>query len=61
MIKTAEGSDLETKKIKLLLNKRVTKLNVEDHSVMLDDGSVIYYNKVNLHAFFFFFDKPICE
>lgn len=55
MIKTAEGSDLETKKIKLLLNKRVTKLNVEDHSVMLDDGSVIYYNKVNLHAFFFSF------
>ncbi|EIE85142.1 hypothetical protein G6F46_003072 [Rhizopus delemar] len=48
VIKTAEGSDLESKKIKLLLNKRVTKLNVEDHSVMLDDGSVIYYNKVLL-------------
>jgi programmed cell death 8 (apoptosis-inducing factor) len=60
VIKTAEGSDLETKKIKLLLNKRVTKLNVEDHSVILDDGSVIYYNKVNLQSFFLF-DKLICE
>lgn len=48
LIKSAEGSDLETKKIKLLLNKKVTQLNVEDHTVTLDDGSTIYYNKVLL-------------
>lgn len=47
MIEDASGSDLQTNKIKLLLNKRVTKLNVEDHTVTLADGSMIYYNKVN--------------
>lgn len=39
---------METSKIKLLLNKSVSKLNVEDHTVTLNDGSVIYYNKVLL-------------
>ncbi|GAA5810957.1 hypothetical protein MFLAVUS_004385 [Mucor flavus] len=48
VIEDASGSDLETEKIKLLLNKSVSKLNVEDHTVTLDDGSVIYYNKVLL-------------
>ncbi|CAO3692961.1 unnamed protein product [Rhizopus microsporus] len=48
IIQDASGSDLESSKIKLLLNKRATKLNVEDHTVTLDDGSVIYYNKVLL-------------
>ncbi|KAI7901681.1 apoptosis-inducing factor, mitochondrion-associated, C-term-domain-containing protein [Cokeromyces recurvatus] len=48
VIQDASGSDLETPKIKLLLNKTVTKLNVEDHTVTLDDGSMIYYNKVLL-------------
>ncbi|GAA5795408.1 hypothetical protein HPULCUR_000765 [Helicostylum pulchrum] len=48
VIKDASGSDLETEKIKLLLNKSVSKLNVEDHTVTLNDGSVIYYNKVLL-------------
>lgn len=47
VIEDASGSDLQTNKIKLLLNKRVTKLNVEDHTVTLADGSMIYYNKVN--------------
>lgn len=46
VIKDASGSDIVTDKIKLLLNKSVAKLNVEDHTVTLDDGSVIYYNKV---------------
>ncbi|ORX63144.1 hypothetical protein DM01DRAFT_1331217 [Hesseltinella vesiculosa] len=44
----ASGSDVESEKIKLLLNKPVTKLNVEDHTVTLADGSVIFYNKVLL-------------
>ncbi|KAI7858497.1 apoptosis-inducing factor, mitochondrion-associated, C-term-domain-containing protein [Circinella umbellata] len=48
VIEDASGSDLQTNKIKLLLNKQVTKLNVEDHTVTLADGSVIYYNKVLL-------------
>lgn len=48
VIEDASGSDLETEKIKLLLNKTVSKLNVEDHTVTLNDGSVIYYNKVLL-------------
>jgi programmed cell death 8 (apoptosis-inducing factor) len=48
LIEDASGSDLETTKTKLLLNKSVTKLNVEDHTVTLNDGSVIYYNKVLL-------------
>ncbi|PHZ08571.1 apoptosis-inducing factor 1, mitochondrial-like protein [Rhizopus microsporus ATCC 52813] len=48
IIQDASGSDLESSKIKLLLSKRATKLNVEDHTVTLDDGSVIYYNKVLL-------------
>ncbi|KAI8638177.1 apoptosis-inducing factor, mitochondrion-associated, C-term-domain-containing protein [Parasitella parasitica] len=48
LIEDASGSDIETNKIKLLLNKSVSKLNVEDHTVTLDDGSVIYYNKVLL-------------
>ncbi|KAI9303582.1 apoptosis-inducing factor, mitochondrion-associated, C-term-domain-containing protein [Cunninghamella echinulata] len=48
IINDASGSDLETDKIKLLLGKPVTKLNVEDHTVTLADGSVIYYNKVLL-------------
>lgn len=48
LIKDASGSDIETNKIKLLLNKSVSKLNVEDHTVTLNDGSVIYYNKVLL-------------
>ncbi|KAG2204555.1 hypothetical protein INT47_012614 [Mucor saturninus] len=48
IIKDASGSDLESEKIKLLLNKSVAKLNVEDHAVTLNDGSVIYYNKVLL-------------
>ncbi|KAI9261027.1 apoptosis-inducing factor, mitochondrion-associated, C-term-domain-containing protein [Sporodiniella umbellata] len=48
LIKSAEGSDVETKKIKLLLNRKVTQLNVEDHTVTLNDGSVVYYNKVLL-------------
>ncbi|KAI8058795.1 apoptosis-inducing factor, mitochondrion-associated, C-term-domain-containing protein [Thamnidium elegans] len=48
IIKDASGSDIETDKIKLLLNKSVSKLNVEDHTVTLDDGSVLYYNKVLL-------------
>ena len=46
VIEDASGSDLQTNKIKLLLNKQVTKLNVEDHTVTLADGSIIYYNKV---------------
>lgn len=46
IIEDASGSDVETEKIKLLLNKSVTKLNVEEHTVTLNDGSVIYYNKV---------------
>lgn len=46
VIQDASGSDLETTKTKLLLNKSVTKLNVEDHTVTLNDGSVIYYHKV---------------
>jgi hypothetical protein len=36
----------ETTKIKLLLQKTVNKLDVEAHTVELDDGSVIEYNKV---------------
>ncbi|KAI8359064.1 apoptosis-inducing factor, mitochondrion-associated, C-term-domain-containing protein [Choanephora cucurbitarum] len=48
VIKDASGSDKDTKKIKLLLQKTVTKLDVEDHSVTLNDGSIIYYNKVLL-------------
>lgn len=48
MIEDASGSDIETNKVKLLLNKSVSELNVEDHSVTLNDGSVIYYNKVLL-------------
>ncbi|CEP07392.1 hypothetical protein [Parasitella parasitica] len=48
LIEDASGSDIETNKVKLLLNKSVSKLNVEDHTVTLDDGSVIYYNKVLL-------------
>ncbi|KAI8149749.1 apoptosis-inducing factor, mitochondrion-associated, C-term-domain-containing protein [Fennellomyces sp. T-0311] len=48
LIEDASGSDLQSSKIKLLLNKPVTKLNVEDHTVTLADGSVIYYNKVLL-------------
>ncbi|KAI8072156.1 apoptosis-inducing factor, mitochondrion-associated, C-term-domain-containing protein [Gilbertella persicaria] len=48
VIEDASGSDKETTKIKLLLNKSVTKLNVEDHNITLNDGSVIYYNKVLL-------------
>ncbi|CAO3657770.1 unnamed protein product [Umbelopsis ramanniana] len=38
----------ETTKIKLLLQKTVNKLDVEAHTVELDDGSVIEYNKVLL-------------
>ncbi|KAF7732580.1 Apoptosis-inducing factor 1, mitochondrial [Apophysomyces ossiformis] len=45
VIKDASGSDVETTKTKLLFNQ-VTGLNVEDHTVTLKDGSVIYYNKV---------------
>ncbi|ORZ14240.1 hypothetical protein BCR42DRAFT_329796 [Absidia repens] len=48
IIEDASGSDVPTDKIKLLLNKSVTKLNVEDHTVTLIDGSIIYYNKVLL-------------
>ncbi|KAI8098957.1 uncharacterized protein BX664DRAFT_320016, partial [Halteromyces radiatus] len=48
ILEDASGSDLSTEKIKLLLNKPVTKLNVEDHTVTLADGSIIYYNKVLL-------------
>ncbi|KAI8889867.1 FAD/NAD(P)-binding domain-containing protein [Backusella circina FSU 941] len=48
VIKDASGSDIETNKTKLLLGKPVTKLNVDDHSVTLSDGSVIYYHKVLL-------------
>ena len=51
VIEDASGSDLQTNKIKLLLNKQVTKLNVEDHTVTLADGSVIYYNKVFLRTY----------
>ncbi|CDH58611.1 apoptosis-inducing factor mitochondrial [Lichtheimia corymbifera JMRC:FSU:9682] len=47
VIPDASGSDLQTSKIKLLFNK-VSKLNIEDHTVTLADGSVIYYNKVLL-------------
>ncbi|KAI9319864.1 apoptosis-inducing factor, mitochondrion-associated, C-term-domain-containing protein [Dichotomocladium elegans] len=47
VIADASGSDLQTNKIKLLF-KKATKLNVEDHTVTLEDGSVIYYNKVLL-------------
>lgn len=52
VIEDASGSDLETEKIKLLLNKSVSKLNVEDHTVTLDDGSVINYNKVRYNTEF---------
>ncbi|KAG0191014.1 Apoptosis-inducing factor 1, mitochondrial [Apophysomyces sp. BC1034] len=45
VIDNAAGSDLETTKTKLLFNQ-VTGLNVEDHTVTLKDGSIIYYNKV---------------
>ncbi|KAI8331781.1 apoptosis-inducing factor, mitochondrion-associated, C-term-domain-containing protein [Chlamydoabsidia padenii] len=48
IIEDASGSDDLTDKIKLLVNKPVTKLNVEDHTVTLADGSIIYYNKVLL-------------
>ncbi|KAI9486709.1 MAG: apoptosis-inducing factor, mitochondrion-associated, C-term-domain-containing protein [Benjaminiella poitrasii] len=48
VISDASGSDLKTTKIKLLLNKSVTKLDVENHAVTLNDGSIIYYNKVLL-------------
>ncbi|KAI8987638.1 apoptosis-inducing factor, mitochondrion-associated, C-term-domain-containing protein [Mycotypha africana] len=49
LISDASGSDIETNdKIKLLLNKSVTKLNIDDHTVTLNDGSMIYYNKVLL-------------
>ncbi|CAO3645531.1 unnamed protein product [Cunninghamella blakesleeana] len=48
IIEDASGSDLQTDKIKLLLNKPVTKLNIEDHTLTLADGSFIYYNKVLL-------------
>ncbi|KAI9498205.1 apoptosis-inducing factor, mitochondrion-associated, C-term-domain-containing protein [Zychaea mexicana] len=48
VIEDASGSDLQTSKIKLLLNKQVAKLNIEDHTVTLADGSIIYYNKVLL-------------
>ncbi|KAI8974719.1 apoptosis-inducing factor, mitochondrion-associated, C-term-domain-containing protein [Pilobolus umbonatus] len=46
LIEDASGSDLQTDKTKLLLNKKVTGLNVEEHSITLDDGSEIYYHKV---------------
>jgi programmed cell death 8 (apoptosis-inducing factor) len=36
----------ESTKIKLLLQKTVTKLDVEAHTVELDDGQTIEYNKV---------------
>lgn len=49
VIPDASGSDLQTSKIKLLFNK-VSKLNIEDHTVTLADGSVIYYNKVCLQT-----------
>ncbi|KAI8069548.1 apoptosis-inducing factor, mitochondrion-associated, C-term-domain-containing protein [Gongronella butleri] len=48
IIEDASGSDVESEKIKLLLNKRVSKLNVEDHTVTLADGSILFYNKVLL-------------
>jgi programmed cell death 8 (apoptosis-inducing factor) len=48
VIQDASGSDVETSKTKLLLGKPVTQLNVDDHSVTLADGSVIYYHKVLL-------------
>jgi programmed cell death 8 (apoptosis-inducing factor) len=36
----------ESSKIKLLLQKTVTKLDVEAHTVKLNDGQIIEYNKV---------------
>ncbi|KAI8388335.1 apoptosis-inducing factor, mitochondrion-associated, C-term-domain-containing protein [Radiomyces spectabilis] len=48
VIQDASGSDIQTNKVKLLLNKSVRKLNVEEHTVTLNDGSKIYYNKVLL-------------
>ncbi|CAO3637451.1 unnamed protein product [Mucor hiemalis] len=48
VIEDASGSDVQSNKPKLLLNKSVSKLNVEDHTVTLNDGSVIYYHKVLL-------------
>jgi programmed cell death 8 (apoptosis-inducing factor) len=39
----------ETTKIKLLLQKTVSKLDVEAHTVELDDGNIIEYSKV-LHV-----------
>ncbi|CAM0135943.1 unnamed protein product [Umbelopsis sp. WA50703] len=38
----------ESSKIKLLLQKTVTKLDVEAHTVKLNDGQIIEYNKVLL-------------
>lgn len=48
VISDASGSDEPSTKTKLLLNKTVTKLDVENHTVTLNDGSQIYYNKVSL-------------
>lgn len=41
----------ESTKIKLLLQKTVTKLDVEAHTVELNDGQTIEYNKVRLILF----------
>ncbi|OAD65434.1 hypothetical protein PHYBLDRAFT_80363 [Phycomyces blakesleeanus NRRL 1555(-)] len=48
VLQDAAGSDTPSEKVKLLLNKRVVKLNIDTHTVTLDDGSEIYYNKVLL-------------
>lgn len=40
----------ESTKIKLLLQKTVTKLDVEAHTVELNDGQTIEYNKVRLDS-----------
>ncbi|KAI7871318.1 apoptosis-inducing factor, mitochondrion-associated, C-term-domain-containing protein [Spinellus fusiger] len=47
IIEDASGAEVPSEKIKVL-RKRVVRLNVDSHTVTLEDGSDIYYSKVLL-------------